>query len=190
MGARIGRMRLSGMGDSKAVVVDGSAAIPASITNLAALQYLDLTNDKLMGHVPSLASLSRLTLLAMGADGSQLTGTYEGLAWLSSLSNLQSLYALHTATPSSQFTRPDNLLALIVPWTLSSLTNATGEIPREIRYLTALTTLDLSFLRALEFPAWVTHLYNLQYLNVNGDEPRRQGLLSDDISHLTALTSL
>ncbi|CAI5535111.1 unnamed protein product, partial [Closterium sp. Naga37s-1] len=49
---------------------------------------------------------------------------------------------------------------------------------------------DLSFLRALEFPAWVTHLYNLQYLNVNGDEPRRQGLLSDDISHLTALTSL
>ncbi|CAI6012426.1 unnamed protein product [Closterium sp. NIES-65] len=105
------------MGDSKAVAVDGSAAIPTSITNLAALQYL-----------------------AMGADGSQLTGTYEGLAWLSSLSNLQSL--------------------------------------------------DLSFLRALEFPAWVTHLYNLQCLNVNGDEPRWQGLLSDDISHLTALTSL
>ncbi|CAI5535112.1 unnamed protein product, partial [Closterium sp. Naga37s-1] len=85
MGARIGRRRLSGMGDSKAVAVDGSAAIPASITNLAALQYL-----------------------AMGADGSQLTGTYEGLAWLSSLSNLQSLYALHTATPSSQLTCPDN----------------------------------------------------------------------------------
>ncbi|CAI5949103.1 unnamed protein product, partial [Closterium sp. NIES-64] len=51
-------------------------------------------------------------------------------------------------------------------------------------------THDLSFLRALEFPAWVTHLYNLQCLNVNGDEPRWQGLLSDDISHLTALTSL
>ncbi|CAI5949113.1 unnamed protein product [Closterium sp. NIES-64] len=49
---------------------------------------------------------------------------------------------------------------------------------------------DLSFLRALEFPAWVTRLYNLQCLNVNGDEPRQQGLLSDDISHLTALTSL
>ncbi|CAI5990181.1 unnamed protein product, partial [Closterium sp. NIES-65] len=73
---------------------------------------------------------------------------------------------------------------------LASLTNATGEIPREIRYLTALTSLDLSFLRALEFPDWVTHLSNLEYLNVETDDPRRQGVVVEDISELTALTSL
>ncbi|CAI5498494.1 unnamed protein product, partial [Closterium sp. Naga37s-1] len=332
--------------DSKAVSVDGSAAIPDSVTNLAALQYLDLTNDQLVGPIPSLASLTGLTLLyvprspaspvrasqprlrhghgpcsalrsfspllpkirialacsflkeliAMGADGSQLNGTLEGLAWLSSLSNLHTLYALHTAppcshtshslltlrtpcshtshslltlhTPCSHFTShtrrrhavgtpmlssghaalmslphapslqqlvhtprvmslPPPAAWLLTPQpsnhqpsttrnvfglseftgdlsslhvlshleklqslTLSSFTNATGEVPREIRYLTALTALDLSYLRALEFPDWVTHLATLQYLNVNADEPRRQGLLSDDISHLTALTSL
>ncbi|CAI6012442.1 unnamed protein product, partial [Closterium sp. NIES-65] len=133
-----------------------------------------------------------LTLLAIGADGSQLTGTYEGLVWLSSLSNLQSLnlFGLAEFTGSLSSLHVVSHLENLQSLTLKSLTNATGEIPREIRYLTALTALDLSYLRALEFPAWVTHLSILQYLNVNADEPRRQGLLSDDISHLTALTSI
>ncbi|CAI7888578.1 unnamed protein product, partial [Closterium sp. NIES-53] len=178
--------------DSKAVVVEGSATIPASITNLAALQYLDLTNEQLVGPIPSLASLSKLTLLAIGTDGSQLTGTYEGLAWLSSLSNLQSLnlFGLAEFTGSLSSLHVVSYLEKLQSLTLKSLTNATGEIPRAIRYLTALTALDLSYLRALEFPAWVTHLSILQYLNMNADEPRRQGLLSDDFSHLIALTSL
>ncbi|CAI7820567.1 unnamed protein product [Closterium sp. NIES-54] len=179
--------------DSKAVSVDhGSAAIPDSITNLAALQYLDLTNDQLAGPIPSLASLTSLTLLAMGADGSQLTGTIEGLAWLSSLSNLHTLnlFGLSEFTGDLSSLHILSHLEKLQSLTLSSFTNATGEIPREIRYLTALTALDLSYLRALEFPDWVTHLTTLQHLNVNADEPRRQGLLSDDISHLTALTSL
>ncbi|CAI5535191.1 unnamed protein product, partial [Closterium sp. Naga37s-1] len=179
--------------DSKAVSVDhGSAAIPDSITNLAALQYLDLTNDQLAGPIPSLASLTSLTLLAMGADGSQLTGTIEGLAWLSSLSNLHTLnlFGLSEFTGDLSSLHILSHLEKLQSLTLSSFTNATGEIPREIRYLTALTALDLSYLRALEFPDWVTHLATLQHLNVNADEPRRQGLLSDDISHLTALTSL
>ncbi|CAI5488279.1 unnamed protein product, partial [Closterium sp. Naga37s-1] len=50
---------------------------------------------------------------------------------------------------------------------------------------------DLSFLRAVEFPNWVTQLFKLQYLNLESDYPLRQGrLLNDDISHLTALTSM
>ncbi|CAI7927706.1 unnamed protein product, partial [Closterium sp. NIES-54] len=73
---------------------------------------------------------------------------------------------------------------------LRGFSKATGEIPREIRYMTALTALDLSYLRAVEFPNWVTHLFNLQSLNLNADEPRRQGLLAEDMSELTALTRL
>ncbi|CAI5463038.1 unnamed protein product, partial [Closterium sp. Yama58-4] len=178
--------------DSKAVSVDGSTAMPDSITNLSALQYLDLTNDQLAGPIPSLASLTALTLLAMGADGSQLSGTLEGLTWLSSLSNLHTLKLVGLADFTGDLSSLHVLshMGKLQSLTLSSFTNATGEIPREIRYLTALTALDLSYLRALEFPDWVTHLASLQRLNVNADEPRRQGLLSDDISHLTALTSL
>ncbi|CAI5459799.1 unnamed protein product, partial [Closterium sp. Yama58-4] len=74
---------------------------------------------------------------------------------------------------------------------LIEFTNATGEIPREIQYMTALTALDLAFLPAVEFPNWVTQLFKLQYLNLETDDPHRQGrLLNDDISELTALTAL
>ncbi|CAI5990180.1 unnamed protein product [Closterium sp. NIES-65] len=40
-----------------------SGAIPASITSLATLQYLDLTYIDLVGSIPSLATLTRLTHL-------------------------------------------------------------------------------------------------------------------------------
>ncbi|CAI5480184.1 unnamed protein product [Closterium sp. Yama58-4] len=177
-----------------------SGTIPASITSLATLQYLDLTYIDLVGSIPSLASLTRLTHLAIGVAGSRLTGTLDGLAWLSSLTNLQSLYALPARHPANTyleaFTGDLSSLHIVSHMrnlqqlTLASLTNATGEIPREIRYLTALTSLDLSFLRALEFPDWVTHLSNLEYLNVETDDPRRQGVVIDAFSELTALTSL
>ncbi|GJP47927.1 hypothetical protein CLOM_g7097 [Closterium sp. NIES-68] len=116
----------------------------------------------------------------------------DGLAWLSSLSNLHALLLVGLAEFTGDLTSLHILSHLdsLQHLTLSSFTNATGDIPREIQYLTALTALDLSYLRAADFPDWVTHLSNLHALNVNSDEPRRQGLLSDDISHLTALTSL
>ncbi|CAI5498466.1 unnamed protein product [Closterium sp. Naga37s-1] len=141
---------------------------------------------------PTALLLSSAAKDSIGTDGSQLTGTYEGLTWLSSLSNLQTLnlFGLAEFTGSLSSLHVLSHLENLRSLTLKSLTNATGEIPREIRYLTALTALDLSYLRALEFPAWVTHLSILQYLNVNADDPRRQGLLTDDISHLTALTTL
>ncbi|CAI5498626.1 unnamed protein product, partial [Closterium sp. Naga37s-1] len=73
---------------------------------------------------------------------------------------------------------------------LIGLSNVTGEIPREIRYLTALTTLDLILLRDVDFPDWVTQMSNLQSLRVINDEPRRQGVLPEGLSELTALTRL
>ncbi|CAI6012423.1 unnamed protein product [Closterium sp. NIES-65] len=153
--------------DSKAVAVDGSAAIPASITNLAALQYLDLTNNQLVGPIPSLASLSRLTLLYVPRLH---RGPFSALRCFSPL-HPTILFGLFCSVLKELMFHSAASLHVwhgrLHVWTLSSLTNTTGEIPREIRYLTALTA-----------------------LNVIGDEPRRQGLLSDDISHLTALTSL
>ncbi|CAI5466218.1 unnamed protein product, partial [Closterium sp. Yama58-4] len=52
----------------------------------------DLTYLDLVGPIPSLATLTDLTHLAIvaGLDSSP-TGTLEGLAWLSSLTNLQTL---------------------------------------------------------------------------------------------------
>ncbi|CAI5530876.1 unnamed protein product, partial [Closterium sp. Naga37s-1] len=143
-----------------------SGAIPASITNLATLQYLDLTYIDLVGSIPSLATLTRLTHLAIGVAGSRLTGSLDGLAWLSSLTNLQTLSLEYLEAFTGELSSLHILSHMrnLQQLTLTSLTNATGEIPREIRYLTALTSLDLSFLRALEFPEWVTHLSNLQYL--------------------------
>ncbi|GJP42382.1 hypothetical protein CLOM_g1951 [Closterium sp. NIES-68] len=180
--------------DAKAFVADPppSGAIPADITNLAYLQYLDLSYIDLVGSIPSLASLTSLTHLAIGMDGCRLAGTLDGLGWLSSLSNLQTLRLVGLADFTGDLSSLHILshLESIQHLALSSLTNATGEIPREIRYLTALTALDLSYLRAVDFPDWVTQLPNLQSLNVNADDERRQGLLSDDFSLLTALTSL
>ncbi|CAI5462040.1 unnamed protein product [Closterium sp. Yama58-4] len=169
-----------------------SGAIPASITTLATLQYLDLTYIDFVGPIPSLASLTGLTYLAIGVDGSRLTGTLDGLAWLSSLTNLQTLGLEYLAAFTGDLSSLHILSHLrnLQQLNIISLTNATGEIPREIRFLTALTALDLSYLRAVEFPDWVTHLSNLQYLNVDMDDPRRQGLLKDEMSELTALTTL
>ncbi|CAI5502211.1 unnamed protein product, partial [Closterium sp. Naga37s-1] len=181
--------------DSKAFTMDPppTGAIPAAITDLTTLQYLDLTYGiNLEGPMPSLASLTRLTHLALGADGCLLTGTVDQLSWLSSLS------ALHLLRLSglSEFTGELTSFALLSHLhhlqhlSLIGLSNVTGEIPREIRYLTALTTLDLIFLRAVDFPDWVTQMSKLQSLRVINDEPRRQGVLPEGLSELTALTQL
>ncbi|CAI6002940.1 unnamed protein product [Closterium sp. NIES-65] len=131
--------------DSKAFTMDPppTGTIPAAITDLAALQYL-----------------------ALGADGCLLTGTVDDLSWLSSLSALHTLHlsALAEVTGDlssfAMLSHIDTLQDLM----LRGFSGATGEIPREIRYMTALTALDLSYLRAVEFPNWVTHLSNLQSL--------------------------
>ncbi|CAI5503861.1 unnamed protein product, partial [Closterium sp. Naga37s-1] len=74
---------------------------------------------------------------------------------------------------------------------LKGLFNATGEIPGEIQYMTALTGLGLNYIVSVQFPDWVTRLTNLQYLSVDSDYPQRHGrLMNDDISQLTALTRL
>ncbi|CAI5502229.1 unnamed protein product, partial [Closterium sp. Naga37s-1] len=79
--------------DTKALPLDPppSGAIPSSITNLATLQYLDLSYIDLEGPIPPLHSLSRLTHLYIGADGCRLTGTLDGLSWISSLPRLHTL---------------------------------------------------------------------------------------------------
>ncbi|CAI5521212.1 unnamed protein product, partial [Closterium sp. Naga37s-1] len=92
--------------DASQLVKDSSqsASIPASITSLATLHYLDLTNFDLVGPIPSLASLTGLTHLAIGPlDGSRLTGTVDGLARLSSLTNLQTLSLQHFQAFSGDF---------------------------------------------------------------------------------------
>ncbi|CAI5989078.1 unnamed protein product, partial [Closterium sp. NIES-65] len=153
----------------------------------------DLTYFYLFGPIPSLATLTDLTHLAIGSVvGSSFIGTLDGLAWLSSLTNLQILslqYLAFTGDLSSLHILSH--LRSLHQLHVSRLTNATGEIPRELQYLTALTALDLSNLQFVEFPIWVTQLTNLQYLNVYSKYPHRQGrLLNDDLSQLTALTFL
>ncbi|CAI5509336.1 unnamed protein product [Closterium sp. Naga37s-1] len=168
--------------------------IPPSITRLSALQHLDLTYGiYLKGPLPSLAALTRLTYLALGEDSvCKLTGTYGDLTWLSTLSNLQTL----RLTDMVEFKGDLSSLAIISnlrslrDLRLCSLTNATGQIPRDLRYLTVLTALDLSYLRASDFPDWVVQLSNLRTLNLNTDEVTRHGVLPDGISLLTNLTQL
>ncbi|GJP55208.1 hypothetical protein CLOM_g14182 [Closterium sp. NIES-68] len=169
-----------------------TGAMPAAITTLATLQHLDLTDIDLVGTMPSLASLTSLTRLALGMDGNKVTGTMDGLAWLSSLSNLQTLFLGYFAEFTGDLSSLHILshLKSLQSLGIVSFTKATGEIPREIRYMTGLTSLDLSFLRAVEFPDWVTDLHSLQFLNVGSDDPRRQGLLFEYLSQLTALTGL
>ncbi|CAI5520922.1 unnamed protein product, partial [Closterium sp. Naga37s-1] len=154
----------------------------------------DLTNVNLFGPLPSLASLTGLTHLAIFMDGDiSHAGTLEGLAWLSSLTNLQTLSLEYMAFLTGELSSLHFLshLRSLHQLKVRSLRNATGELPRELQYMTALTSLDLPDLRFVEFPIWVTRLTNLQYLNLEADYPHRQGrLLNDDLSQLTALTFL
>ncbi|CAI5509870.1 unnamed protein product [Closterium sp. Naga37s-1] len=167
--------------------------VPASITRLSNLQFLDLTwGITLKGTLPSLATLTSLTYLALGADGCELTGTLDDLSWLTTLSNLHTLGLVALSEfrgDLSSLVTLSNLRSLR-NLQLSSLTNATGQIPRDLRYLTALTALDLSYLRASDFPDWVVQLTNLRALNLNTDTKDRHGVLSDAISLLTGLTQL
>ncbi|CAI6001523.1 unnamed protein product [Closterium sp. NIES-65] len=67
----------------------------AVLVTLDFRSVLDLTNVNLFGPLPSLASLTGLTHLAIFMDGDiSHAGTLDGLAWLSSLTNLQTLFAL------------------------------------------------------------------------------------------------
>ncbi|CAI5947185.1 unnamed protein product [Closterium sp. NIES-64] len=83
--------------DSNAFAMDPppTGTIPAAITDLTTLRYLDLTYGiNLEGPMPSLSPLTHLTHLdyiALGADSCLLTGTVDELSWLSSLSALQLL---------------------------------------------------------------------------------------------------
>ncbi|CAI5991721.1 unnamed protein product, partial [Closterium sp. NIES-65] len=173
-----------------------SPSIPASITGLSTLQLLDLTSLNLFGPIPSLASLTGLMHLAIAMDGGNgisHAGTLEGLAWLSSLTNLQTLSLEYLAFLTGELSSLHFLshLRSLHDLKVRRLRNATGEVPRELQYMTSLTSLDLSYLRFADFPFWVTRLTNLQYLNLEADNPHRQGrLLNEDLSQLTALTVL
>ncbi|CAI7766811.1 unnamed protein product, partial [Closterium sp. NIES-53] len=167
--------------------------LPASITRLSTLQFLDLTRGiTLKGPLPSLAALTGLTYLALGDDGCELTGTFDGLSWLTTLSNLHTLNLIALSEFQGDLSSLAMLsnLRFLRNLQLSSLTNATGQIPRDLRYLTALTALDLSYLRASDFPDWVVQLSNLRTLNVSTDSQTRHGVLPDGISLLTSLAHL
>ncbi|CAI6002701.1 unnamed protein product [Closterium sp. NIES-65] len=129
-----------------------SGAIPASISSLAALQYLDLTYIDLVGPIPSLATLTSLTHLTIGLDGSKLTGTLDGLAWLSSLTNLQTLHAFRI-TPATHAEVPCSYCTT----TVASRMPYCPPTTRGLEYLAAFTG-DLSSLHIL------SHLKDLQTL--------------------------
>ncbi|CAI5458001.1 unnamed protein product, partial [Closterium sp. Yama58-4] len=79
---------------------------------------------------------------AIGTLESKLTGTLDGLSWLSTLTNLQALIIQDNALTGKLsslhiLSHLENLQQL----DLNTINNATGELPREIRYLTALTGL-------------------------------------------------
>ena len=140
-----------------------SGTIPASISDLEGLQYLDLSGNSLTGSIPpELGSLTNLSSLSLYSN--QLSGSIPGE--ISSLTNLQTLMLFQ-----NQLSGPipaslggltslfichlgENQLSGPIPAALSGLTGAqqivlssnrlTGPIPTELGSLTGLTYLYLN----------------------------------------------
>ncbi|KAJ0500403.1 putative leucine-rich repeat domain superfamily [Helianthus annuus] len=116
-----------------------SGPIPGSLPNLTELTHLSLSKNEFTGVVPSLASLSKLTFLALGQNNFKKWCAY---GWINKLTKLDVLRL------SSM-----NIQDEILPY-LANLTKLTfvsldrnlifGRIPTSLMNLTQLTSLDIS----------------------------------------------
>ncbi|KAM0063132.1 putative leucine-rich repeat-containing, plant-type, leucine-rich repeat domain superfamily [Helianthus debilis subsp. tardiflorus] len=116
-----------------------SGPIPGSLANLTELTHLSLSKNEFTGVVPSLASLSKLTFLALGQNNFKKWCAY---GWINKLTKLDVLRL------SSM-----NIQDEILPY-LANLTKLTfvsldrnlifGRIPTSLMNLTQLTSLDIS----------------------------------------------
>ncbi|KAL8205373.1 hypothetical protein R6Q57_008924 [Mikania cordata] len=66
-----------------------SGHVPGSLSNLTQLTYLTLLENKFTGLVPSLASLSKLTVLKLGYNSFEVGSEY---SWINKLTKLSTLY--------------------------------------------------------------------------------------------------
>ncbi|CAI5960540.1 unnamed protein product, partial [Closterium sp. NIES-65] len=164
-----------------------SGSLPSAIFSLPALSHLDFSRTSIFGSLPStLGRLSRLTYLDIGAEN--ITGRVEDFSWISSLTNLNTL-AIHsmfsvegdlsTLTFLTALTAMQSLTIASVPWA--------GELPAILGTLTTLTHLDVSWLRATQFPRWAMDLTNLRFLAAAHANKLRSGVVPQDLSRLAQL---
>ncbi|XP_023879588.1 receptor-like protein 6 [Quercus suber] len=161
-----------------------SGKIPASIGNLASLEYLDFTYCNLSGLVPpSLGNLSMLTYLYL--SGNNFWGQLPF-----SLSNLTKL--THLGIISSNLSNASwSLLSELnkITFLLLGGNNLTGGIPHFLANFTQLTYLYLdSNLFTGHVPFWVMNLTKLNCLDLS--ENMLQGSIPSSISQLENLQNL
>ncbi|XP_071721212.1 receptor-like protein 6 [Rutidosis leptorrhynchoides] len=115
-----------------------SGSIPGSLSNLTQLTFLSLRKNNFTGPVPSLASLSKLTVLEFSHNNFEKGCKYE---WIGKLTNLDELYLnrnniYHEILPSLA-----NLTKLQVVSVVGNF--IPGRIPSSFMNLTQLTRIDL-----------------------------------------------
>ena len=139
---------------------DLTGEVPAELSKLTALNYLNLNDNQLTGAVPS--EIGNLTALnVMYLRGNQLTGAVP--------SEIGHLTALE-------------VMGFHGNW-------LSGEIPAGIGLLTALRTLNLgSHQLSREILAKLGHLIALNFLNLQ--ENQLTGVVPEELGQLTALTLL
>ncbi|MFD2571789.1 putative Ig domain-containing protein [Spirosoma soli] len=134
---------LSGLTTVKFIELDGNrltGAIPSELSGLPSLELLNLGSNQLSGSIP--ASLGTLqNLRALDLFKNQLTGSIpSGLSAATNLEVIRISENQLTGSIPASFTTLTNLRELIV-----GVNQLTGGIPTNIGSLTALTTLDVAF---------------------------------------------
>ncbi|KAI3675116.1 hypothetical protein L1987_84700 [Smallanthus sonchifolius] len=139
-----------------------SGRIPGSLPNLTQLTYLSLSGNELTGLVPSLASLSRLNLLALGDNSFDIGSTY---SWINKLIKLNELHLNRMNMRSEILPYLANLTKLI---TVSMEGNFIfGRIPSSFMNLTRLKSLSLKRNRLQgQISSSFKNFKSLEYLNI------------------------
>ncbi|KAI3769503.1 hypothetical protein L6452_00609 [Arctium lappa] len=139
--------------------------IPGSLANMTQLTHLELYHNKFTGAVPSLASLTKLTVLELSGNNFEEGGLPD---WLGKLTNLPTLHLARM-----------NLYGEISPY-LANLTKLScvgmeqnslvGRIPSSFMNLTQLSKIDLG-LNQLQGPisSSFSNFKSLQALRLNGN---------------------
>jgi Leucine-rich repeat (LRR) protein len=155
--------------------------IPASLGQLASLQYLKLDTNKISGSIPvELGNLSALQQLYLG--GNQLNGSIpEELANLTNLIWLNLSDNLLTGAIPSGLDQLDQLEYLQL-----SLNNLSGSIPAELADLTNLKWLNLGENQLTgTIPAELGLLSDIEQLYLNGNQ--LSGSIPTQLGNLTAM---
>ncbi|KAI3769498.1 hypothetical protein L6452_00604 [Arctium lappa] len=137
--------------------------IPGSLANLTQLTHLDLTLNEFTGVVPSLASLTKLTVLNLSGNNFEEGGLPD---WLGKLTNLTTLILARMNLYGEIQPFLTNLTKLSRIW--MGQNSLVGRIPSSFMNLTQLSNIDLS-LNQLQGPisSSFSNFKSLQDLRLN-----------------------